>query len=147
MEAHTLEDQFDLRIPMLRAMPETVKGTFQEPVFIFCCFRITNGRLNNSDFIRGEEALAEGVLAVPLFEDLSLLDCHAEKEAHCVGMEDRGVLVGLGPYPVFMIAKDNNAGFGTVGGHHLVWFDGEEAHGRYCPRGALLLKTAIFGQS
>ncbi len=46
-----------------------------------------------------------------------------------------------------MVAKDYNAGFGLVRIYHLIWFDGEDAHGRYCSWGSFLSKTVIFCQS
>jgi hypothetical protein len=110
-------------------------------------FWITNRRLNNSYFVRWEDALTEGILAIILFEYSSLFDCHAEKEAHCVWMEYRCVPLRLSPYSIFMVAKDYNAGFGPVRIHHLIWFDGEDAHGRYCSWGSFLSQTAIFCQS
>ena len=64
---------------MPRAMPKTINGTFQEPVFILGRFWVTNGRLDNGDFIRGEDTLTEGIFSVALLEDLSLLNRHTEK--------------------------------------------------------------------
>jgi hypothetical protein len=91
--------------------------------------------------------LTEGVFAITLFEYSLLFNCHAEKEAHCVWTEYRCVLFRLSPYSIFMVAKDYNARFGPVRIHYPIWFDGEDAHGRYCSWGSFLSKTAIFCQS
>ncbi len=91
--------------------------------------------------------MTEGILAITLFEYSSLFDCHAEKELDCVWAEYRCVLFRLSPYSFFMVAKDYNVGFGLVRIHHLIWFDGKDAHGRYCSWGSFLLKTATFFQS
>jgi hypothetical protein len=103
-EAESLQNGLDLHVPMSWAAAEAVQCPLQEPIFILFCVGITNGRFDNGDFVRRENTVAEGVLAVALSEFATLLNGHAHEEAHCVCPEDRRVFLGLRPNSVFVVA-------------------------------------------
>ena len=71
---------------------------------------------------------------------------NADDEAHCVRSEYRGVCVLLRPFPILVIAKNHNAGLGTIGVHHLIGFYGEDAHGWNCMWSTLFLVSTILRQ-
>ena len=61
---------------------ETIQRFPEEPIFIFGGVGVSNWRLDNSDLVVGEDALAEGVLAVTLFEGAALFYSEADQETH-----------------------------------------------------------------
>ena len=83
---------------------------------------------DNSDFVVGKGCVAKSVFAVTLLEDASFFDRAAcEKAKGRVG-EDRGESFGFVVVPVFMIAQDDDAAFGTVWIVFAVAFDVEASH-------------------
>ncbi len=85
---------------------------------------------DDGDFVVGENALTECVLAVALFKGAAMFDCHADKQSHRVRAKDRGIFLRLGPDAIFVVAKDDDAGLRPERVKHLILFDGKNAHGR-----------------
>jgi hypothetical protein len=91
LEANAAEDGRDLIVPVAGTSAETIKWFSQEPIFVLGSVRVSNRRLDNSDFVVGENSLAEGILAVALFESASLFDREADHETQRVGAKDGGI--------------------------------------------------------
>jgi len=60
-----------------------------------------------------------------LLEGAAFLHGETNHHPHRVGTEDGGVRFWFGPDPIFMVAEDDDAGFGTERVEHLVFLDGE----------------------
>jgi hypothetical protein len=82
---------------------ETVEHPFKQPVFVLLGVWVPDQWFDNSDFVRREDALTEGIFAVTPLKHLMLLYGHADDEAHGVRSEDWGVLILLGPISVLVI--------------------------------------------
>ena len=80
LEANAAEDGDDLVVPVAGASAETIKCFLQEPIFVLGSVRISNRGLDYSDFVVGKNSLADGILAVALFESASLFDREADHE-------------------------------------------------------------------
>ena len=82
---------------------ETVEHPFKQPVFVLLGVWVPDWWFDDSDLVRREDALTEGVFAVTLLKCSVLLYGHADDEAHGVRSEDWGVLILLGPISVLVI--------------------------------------------
>jgi hypothetical protein len=103
-ERNFLQDGFNLDIPVSRTATEAVEPPSQQPVFVLFGIWVPDRWFDDSDFIRREDALTEGILAIALLKCLVSLDSHADDEAYGVGSEDWGVLILLGPISVLVIS-------------------------------------------
>jgi hypothetical protein len=102
-EPDFLQDGFNLDIPVSRTTKEAVERPFQQPVFVLFGIWVPDRWFDDSDFVRREDALTEGIHAIALLKCPVLLDGHADNEAHGVGSEDWGVLILLGSVSVLVI--------------------------------------------
>ncbi len=82
---------------------ETIECPFKQPVFILLGVSVPDWWFEDSDFVRREDALTEGIFAVALLKCSVSLYGHADDEAHGVRSEDWGVLILLGPISVLVI--------------------------------------------
>jgi hypothetical protein len=65
--------------------------------------------MNNRDFLRREDSLANQILAITLMKWATLLDGHADEETERVNPENRCKFIRFGPNSVLMVAKNNYA--------------------------------------
>jgi hypothetical protein len=86
-----------------RTATETVECPFKQPVFVLLGVWVPDQWFDNSDFVRREDALTEGVFAVSLLKCLVSLYGHADNEVHGVRSEDWGVFILLEPISVLVI--------------------------------------------
>ena len=68
LEAETGEDLAYFVVPMLWATPQATQRAFEEPVFVLGSVWITRRRVYDSNLLGGENALAEGIFTVALFQ-------------------------------------------------------------------------------
>jgi hypothetical protein len=90
-EPKFLQYGFNLDIPVLRTAMETVEHPFKQPVFVLLGVWVPDQWFDDSDFIRREDALTEGVFAVAPLKCLVSLYGHADDEAHGVKCQVGGL--------------------------------------------------------
>ncbi len=56
----------DFLVPMLRAATKAIKGPEKKPIFIWLGLWITQGRSNNGNLFRGQNALEKCLFAIAL---------------------------------------------------------------------------------
>jgi hypothetical protein len=95
----------------LRRRPYRVFLRSQYSSFAASGSPMADGWFNNGDFVIGEDALAECVLAVPLFsKGAPSFDCHADEQLHRVWAKNRSLFLWLGPNAILVVAEDYDAG-------------------------------------
>jgi hypothetical protein len=80
MEVNFVKYLTNLIIPMFGAASKAISSSLKQPILILLGIEVPDGQLDNSDFIRWEDTLTEGVLAIALFEGAALFDHHANDE-------------------------------------------------------------------
>ncbi len=88
---------------MSRTATETVERPFKQPLFVLLGVWVPDRWFDNSDFVRREDALTEGVFAVTLLKCSVSLYGHADDEVHGGRSEDWEVFILLGPISVLVI--------------------------------------------
>jgi hypothetical protein len=61
------------------ATTETVQCLLEKPIFARLSVGITRWRTDDGDFLRGQNAITEGILAIALFEYTTLFDSQTDK--------------------------------------------------------------------
>eukprot|EP00957_Ditylum_brightwellii_P038536 2912584-Ditylum_brightwellii.AAC.1 len=74
-EADGLESSFDLIEPVERGAAKTIESLANEPIGIRVGVGASQWRAHNNSFILWKNAMAEGILAVSLFEDTMMGNC------------------------------------------------------------------------
>jgi hypothetical protein len=108
-----LEDFVDFVIPKMRATTETIECVLKEPVFIVVSVKIPSWGADDCNFLRRQNTLTEGILAIALTKRAPFLDGKADQEAEWIAREDRSKLVQLRPDLAFMIPKHDDARLST----------------------------------
>jgi len=119
-EADAGKDRRNLVVPVLGTAAEAVQSFLEEPIFIFASIGVSNGGFHDSDFIVGDDKMH---FCSHLALGYAFLHGKTDQQPHGVGAEDEGVLFWLGPNAIFMIAKDQDAGFVAERVEHLVFLD------------------------
>jgi hypothetical protein len=65
---------------MTRATTKTIECALMEPVFIEVSIRIPSRGADNCNFLRRQNTLTEGILAIPLAKRAPFLDGQADRE-------------------------------------------------------------------
>jgi hypothetical protein len=76
IKAQLIEDGFNFPIPMLQTTAKPIQCALEEPLFIFGCFWISDGWLDNLSFVGREDALTKCVFTIPLFESAAVFKGH-----------------------------------------------------------------------
>ncbi len=102
--------------------------------------------MNNRDLIWMENALTEGVFAIPLLETMVVLNREADQKMETVNAQDWSKLIALGPITGLMITQENGLGLSIKWHDLLVFLDNQDTHCRDSLGGTFLPKGAIFTQ-
>jgi hypothetical protein len=70
---------------MLWAAAKPIQSALEKPIFIVGGFWISNGWLDNCNFIWREDALTKCIFRIPLLEVVTVIKCHTEDKVHGIG--------------------------------------------------------------
>ena len=94
---------------MTWATTETVQCLLEKPVFARLSVGITGWRADDGDFVRWQNAIAEGIFAIALLEDTTLFDSQTDKVPEGVLTKNWCVTLRFRPRAIFEVTKDNDA--------------------------------------
>jgi hypothetical protein len=126
---HVGEDGRDLVVPVPGRSPKAIESSVEKPQFILVVGRVAHRWADHHAFVVGELCLAECILAITLLENAAIADSFGQEKAERALLKDRRVTRRLGVVTIFVVAKDHDPRFGTVGLAVLVGLDDEDAHG------------------
>jgi len=90
--------------------------------------RIVDWRRNYHSFIGRELGVAEGILAVALLENTFVADSLGGEDVERAVLEDWRILLRLIVVSVFIVAKNDDAGLGTIWFAVLIYFDDKDTY-------------------
>jgi hypothetical protein len=108
-----VQNRNNLLIPVPWTTAKAIESLPKQPVFIFCGVGITGGWTNNCDFLRRENALAEGVLTVPLLETTTMLHRKTDQKMETVEAQNWSKPIALGPITSLTIAQNHDPRLGA----------------------------------
>jgi len=117
------ENVGDFLVPMLRVAAKAIKGLEKKPIFIWLSLWITQGRSNDGNLFRGQNALAKCVFTIALAEEGRLIDHQRNQKPKRVATKNRSKAVAFAPKTVFVVAEDDNLRFCLKWIEILITFD------------------------
>ncbi len=116
-------------------------------IHLFAASGSPDGRQTIVTSFRGENALAEGVLTVPLLETMMVLHRKADQKTETVEAQNRSKPIALGPITSLTITQNHDPRLSAERQKLPAFLDGQDTHRRNSLGSTFLPKNAIFTQS
>ena len=128
-KTHVGENFLNHLVPVMGGAPQTVQGLAQKPVFVITSFRIALWWLHDGEFVWRESGVAECIFAIALFKNSFVANGFGSEKTKGSVLEDRSVSFGLVEVPIFEVAENDNARFGTMRIKILIGLYDKDTHG------------------
>jgi hypothetical protein len=130
-----------------RAPAKAIESLKKKPIFILAGIGVPGRWADNSCFLRREDALAEGVFAIPLLKAAPVLSRQTNQESETIKPKNGCKALTFGPFASFTITQNNNTRLGPKWHQMLVFLNGEDTHRGDGLRSTFLSEGPVLAKS